>query len=296
MLVYDDWRVRLYLQDNLSWLRQCADSCIDLVVTSPPYDDLRSYSSKQIVGRDAWSMARFELVARELGRVLKPGGVIVWNVNDSSTEGESGNSFRQALFFMEHCGLLLHDTMIYQKSNFSNPSTTRYHQVFEYVFILAKGRPKTFNPIKDRENVYAGKQGSYGKNTVTQKDGSKKLRPQKINTARGMRHNVWLMPTTGQTGESRKYLHPAMFSLQFAKDHIASWSNPGDIVLDPFMGSGTTACAALSVNRKVIGVEVSADYVNIQLQRMLDWREASASKLTARLRHAYALKVMSRCG
>lgn len=293
MLVYKDWRVRLYLQDNLSWLRQCSDNCIDLVVTSPPYDDLRTYSSKQTANKqtanDAWSMARFELVARELGRVLKPGGVIVWNVNDSLTEGgESGNSFRQALFFMEHCGLLLHDTMIYQKSNFSNPSTTRYHQVFEYMFILSKGRPKTFNPLRDRENVYAGKQGSYGKNTVTQKDGSKKLRSQKINTTTGMRHNVWLMSTTGQTGESRKYLHPAMFSLQFAKDHIMSWSNPGDLVLDPFMGSGTTACAALSVNRKVIGVEVSADYVNIQLQRMLAWRKAHASKLAARLRHTRA--------
>jgi site-specific DNA-methyltransferase (adenine-specific) len=264
MKVYDKGGVRLYNADNKTLVSKIPDNKIDLVITSPPYDCLRSYSNNE-----DWCFRHFKLLAKELVRVLKEGGVIVWNVNDSTINGsKTGSSFRQALYFKDRCGLRIHDVMIYQKSNFSNPSKTRYHQVFEYVFILSKGSPKTFNPICDRPNIYAGKIGSFGKNTVTQVDGSKLERDRKVNNKFGMRHNVWLMRTAGQSQESKKYKHPAMFTEEFASDHIKSWSNRGDLVFDCFMGSGTVAVAAKKLKRKVIGCEISKDYVNIQLKRI----------------------------
>lgn len=253
---------QLVLGDCLEVIANIPDSSIDLVLTSPPYDDMRTYGER-------YNGFNFKEIAISLKRVLREGGTIVWNVGDQVVNGsETGNSFRQALFFMDVCNLNLHDTMIWQKSNFSNPSSNRYHQTFEYVFILTKGKIKTFNPIKDRPNVYANKMGNYGKNTVTQKDGNKKIRPRKVNTEFGMRHNVWSMPTAGQDGTAKKYGHPAMFSEQFAADHILSWSNPDDIVLDPFLGSGTTGAMALKTGRKFIGIEQEVEYFEIAKNRI----------------------------
>jgi len=253
--------VTLLQGDCIELMKTLPDQSIDLVVTSPPYDDLRTYNDK--------SSFRFKDTANLLASLLKPGGVIVWNVGDQCVNGsETGTSFRQALYFMDECGLNLHDTMIWQKSNFSNPSTSRYHQVFEYVFILSKGKPKTFNPIKDRKNVSSGKIGSFGENTATQRDGSKKIRPRKIVEEYGLRHNVWITNTAGQEQTAKKYGHPAMFSESFAHDHIISWSNEGDVVLDPFMGSGTTGVVAKKLLRDFIGIEINDQYFKIAKSRI----------------------------
>lgn len=254
--------IELINEDCLRALQNLPDESIDLVVTSPPYDNLRSYGG-EYGGFD------FKLTSELLASKLVDGGVIVWNVADQTIGGsETGSSFRQALHFKDVCGLNLHDTMIWVKPNFSNPSVNRYHQVFEYVFILSKGKPKTFNPIKDRKNVYGGKVGSYGTNTVTQVDGSKKIRDRVVNTEYGMRHNVWLMNTAGQDGSSKRYNHPAMFTVEFASDHITSWSNVGDTVLDPFMGSGTTGVACLNLQRSFVGIEVDGGYFSIARDRI----------------------------
>jgi len=253
---------KLIQGDCLEVLKSIPDGSLDLVVTSPPYDDMRSYGS-------TYRAFNFHPIAEELSTRLSNGGVIVWNVGDQTQGGsETGNSFKQALHFKEHCGLNIHDTMIWVKPNFSNPSSNRYHQVFEYVFILSKGKPKTFNPIKDRKNVYSGKVGSYGENTSTQVDGSKKIRDRKVNTEYGMRHNVWIMNTAGQDGSSKTYKHPAMFTVNFAQDHIKSWSNEGDTVIDPFMGSGTTGVAAKNLNRNFIGIELDQEYFKVAKDRI----------------------------
>lgn len=226
---------------------------VNLTVTSPPYDNLRKYNGYSF---------DFESVARELYRVTKDGGVVVWVVGDATINGsESGTSFRQALFFKE-IGFNLHDTMIYQKHNFSNPSSNRYHQIFEYMFIFSKGKPETFNPIKDRPNVEAGNVGSWGKNTSRQVDGSMVERKRKINTEFGMRYNIWRLKT------EMSPIHPAQFPEDLAKDHILSWSNVGDTVYDPFMGSGTTAVAALNTGRNYIGSEISREYATQAIERV----------------------------
>lgn len=258
---------QLYNLDAVAAMRNnIDDESIDLVLTSPPYDDLRTYNDSI-----SWGWDVFTNTAQLLAQKLKNGGVIVWNTGDQTVDGsETGNSFRQALYFKDECGLRLHDTMIWQKSNFSNPSRNRYHQVFEYVFIFSKGAPKTFNPIIDRKNVYGGQPGSFGENTVTNRDGSKSTRERKINREYGMRHNVWIVNTAGQERTAKRWGHPAMFSLEFAEDQMRSWSNEGDLVYDPFGGSGTTAAAAIRLDRNYIISEIDESYCDIIKERIDD--------------------------
>lgn len=256
--------MKLIQDDCLTYLKSCNDNVFDMVMTSPPYDNIRSYGDIS-----CWNQSIWIEILKELYRTVKKGGVVVWVTNDSTVGGgETLSSFKQAID-AQSIGFLVHDTMIWKKTNFSNPSSTRYHQTFEYMFVFSKGKPKTFNPIMDRQNIYAGKIGSYGKNTVTQRDGSKKERPRKINSDFGMRHNVWEMKTSGQTGESKAFHHPAMFPLQLAKDHVISWSNEGDVVLDPFMGSGTTGQACMELKRQFVGIEINKEYFDIAYQRLI---------------------------
>jgi len=252
------WLGRIVCGDNVEVLSGFPDACIDLVVTSPPYDDLRTY------GGHLWN---FESVARELTRVLKPGGVIVWVVGDMVADGsETGTSMEQALQ-LRRMGLLLHDTMIYQKNNFANPSSGRYHQTWEYMFVLSKGQPKTFNPIKDRKNEYVG-QRAHGKNRTA--NGWRENTIGETKEEYGMRHNVWLYTTGGghMTDDAIAHEHPAVFPESLAKDHITSWSNPDDIVLDPFAGSGTTCKAAKELNRQWCGIEINPEYCKIAEARL----------------------------
>jgi site-specific DNA-methyltransferase (adenine-specific) len=255
-------KIDLYHGDCLEVMKSIPDGSIDLTVTSPPYDNLRTYNGYTF---------DFEGIAQELYRLTKDGGVVVWIVGDATVKGsETGTSFRQALYFME-CGFNLHDTMIYQKNNFSNPSSNRYHQIFEYMFVFSKQKPKTFNCIKDRKNVCAG-QSNWGINKSRQKNGSFKERPKKIVSEFGMRYNIWeFMTSKGfATKDEIAYKHPATFPEQLAKDHIISWSNEGDTVLDCFMGSGTTGKMVKQLNRNFIGIEISEEYLQIAKQRIND--------------------------
>jgi len=262
---------KIYNEDCILTMNKMSDNFIDLTVTSPPYDDLRTYNNK-VKGLqtdyNGYSFD-FENIAKELYRVTKKGGVVVWVVGDATHNGsETGTSFRQALYFKE-IGFNIHDTMIYMKNNFSNPSSNRYHQIFEYMFVLTKGKPNIFNSIKDRKNVYGGQVGSWGKNTVRQKDGTMKENKKKIIQEYGQRYNVWQFKTSknGQEDEVA-YQHPAIFPIDLVKDHIKTWTNEGDIVYDPFMGSGTTAKGALLLNRNYIGSEIEQSYMDIINKRV----------------------------
>lgn len=233
---------------------------VDLTVTSPPYDNIRSYEGYDF---------NFEGIAKELFRVTKPGGVLVWVVSDQVVKGsETGNSFKQALFFKE-VGFSLHDTMIYQKSGFNFPANNRYHQIFDYMFILVKGKLKTFNPIKDRKNVYPGQVTHSFHRTRT---GKKNMSIVKAKPAGeyGMRFNVWRFNTGGgqATEDKIAHEHPAIFPDRLANDHIISWSNEGDLVFDPMCGSGTTCKMALLNNRNFIGMDVSNEYCEIGKKRL----------------------------
>ena len=257
---------KIYNEDNISLIGRMPDDFIDLTVTSPPYDNLRDYKGYTF---------DFETLAKEMYRVTKPGGVVVWVVGDATVNGsETGTSFRQALKFME-VGFKLHDTMIYEKNTSSFPArrtSKRYTQIFEYMFIFSKGKMTTGNLICDKPNRYAGTI-NWGKNTQRGKDG-KLVETSDIKPVPDFspRNNIWRYVVGGGFGskDKRAYKHPATFPLELAKDHIISWSNEGDLVFDPFMGSGTTAVAALDTDRKYIGAEIAKEYVEIANDRIRD--------------------------
>jgi len=250
---------KIILGDNCEVMRALPSESVDLVVTSPPYDDLRTY------GGHSWD---FYGVAWNLKRLLKPGGVIVWVVADQVEDGsETGTSLRQALHF-QSIGLNLHDTMIYQKNGYPFPPTNRYYQQSEYMFVLSKGSPKTFNGL-----VQATKwrMETDEVSTTRQADGSTKEMKYEKGKETRLRDNVWQVDTgfMRTTDDKSEYKHPAMFPEALARDHILSWSNEGDVVLDPFSGSGTTAKMAKHNGRRYIGIEVNPEYVELSEQRLL---------------------------
>ena len=256
-------KIELIQGDCLEKMKDIPDGCIDLVVTSPPYDNLRTYNGSLDWGEHIWKP-----VIKELFRIVRDGGVVVWVVGDATIKGsETGTSFKQALYFKE-AGFNLHDTMIWDKGNFTAVGAlkTRYAPVYEYMFILTKGKIKTFNPIKDRENKHFGE---VFYNTIRQKDGSIKDgcgKGVKQIAQYGQRHNIWRLPPEK---DNNKRLHPAPFPEQLAHDHIISWSNEGDTILDPFAGSGTTLKMAKKNNRNCIGIEISKEYIDIINKRLL---------------------------
>ena len=239
-------------ENCLDTMSKMEDNFIDLTVTSPPYDNLRTYRGYSF---------DFESIAKELYRVTKEGGVVVWVVGDATVKGsETGTSFKQALYFME-CGFSL-ETMIYEKAQSCFGSNTYYLQSFEYMLVLTKGtKPKSINHIRDRYNKRSGVE-SMGKGGL-KKDGTKPSRHKKEMKKLGKRKNIWRYGVGGgKTG------HPAVFPDKLANDHIISWSNEGDVVYDPFMGSGTTAKMAILNNRKWIGSEMSSEYCEIIKERI----------------------------
>jgi site-specific DNA-methyltransferase (adenine-specific) len=242
-------------------------SCVHLTVTSPPYDNLREYMNFN------WEWDLFEIIVKELYRVTIDGGVVVWIVGDSVVNGsETGSSFKQALYFMQ-MGFKLHDTMIFQKNTSSFPARrdgTRYTQIFEYMFIFVKGKIRTSNLICDKHNKYHG-YTNRGKNTIRLANGDLKV----VSNIKPVpefspRNNIWLYKVNYgcNTVDKDAHKHPAIFPEQLAKDHILSWSNEGDVILDPFAGSGTTLKVAKQLKRKFIGFEIAPLYVEIAEKRI----------------------------
>lgn len=253
--------MELYLGDCVQVMRErIKDESIDLTVTSPPYDNLRTYNGY---------VFDFEATSCELWRVTKPGGVVVWVVGDATVNGsETGTSFKQALGFME-IGFNLHDTMIYQTDK-PPMNDRRYQACFEYMFVFSKGKPKTFNPINVR-SVNANK----NRVAITYRQESGCLKNQwrgGVYNATAVKTSIWYFPSGHGKGslDEISFLHPGTFPEALARDHILSWSNPGDLVLDPFMGSGTTGKMAKLSHRKFIGIDISEEYCNLAAKRIAE--------------------------
>lgn len=246
---------KIYNEDCLQTMAKMPDEFIDFVITSPPYDDLRDYQGYEF---------EFEHIAKELKRVLKKGGIMIWVVGDKTENGsETGTSFRQALYFKE-IGLNLHDTMIYYKNNPMPTTGNRYHQHFEYMFALSKGSPKIFNPITEPTKYR-------GIANMKNRGQSGSLVYEKIERTKEKKvGNVFFYSIGGgiSTKDKIAYQHPAIFPEELVKDQIHTWTNEGDLVYDPFMGSGTTAKVATLLHRNWIGSEISAQYVEIAEKRL----------------------------
>ena len=249
---------KIYNENCLETMAKMPDCFVDLTVTSPPYDNLRTYNGYSF---------DFEAVAKELYRVTKQGGVVVWVVGDATIKGsETGTSFRQALYFKE-IGFNLHDTMIYEKNGAGAVGSNKcYLQNFEYMFVFSKGKINTFNLIYDRKNKVVGSMKTNTNRDKFTADNGRKYR--EIETKKfGRRFNVWKYEQTSGHDEFSKK-HPAPFPEELAQDHIISWSNEGDLVYDPFISSGTTAKMAILNKRNWIGSEISKEYCEIAEKRI----------------------------
>lgn len=249
--------IKLMNGNCLEMIRSIEKGSVDLTVTSPPYDDLRSYNGNN----ESWSEEVWQNLLISLYRQTKEGGVVVWIVQDKCIKGsESGTSFKQALWAMR-CGFRLYDTMIWNKPSPQAPTEGRYYDVFEYMFIFSKGKPKSLNLLKDRKNKSAGSVSN--KESRSCREDRKTIPGKRVVAEFSRRFNVWDVSRGRNKTE-----HPAVFPYQLAHDHILSWSNPGDVVLDPFMGSGTTGVAAKDLDRDFIGIELDETYFNIAKQRI----------------------------
>ncbi len=250
----------IYCEDCVKGMQKIPNDTIDLILTSPPYDNLRDYKGYSF---------NFEQIATEIYRITKQGGIVVWVVGDKTKNGNrSLTSFRQALFFQE-LGFNAHDVMIYQKKNTPFMRSNAYTNCFEYMFVFSKGSPNTFNPLKTKtvrqgkEKLVANKKTDGINNKVWGELKSEKTRI-----------NIWeyAVGLGGSTNDKIAFQHTAIFPEKLATEHILSWTNENDIVLDPMSGSGTTCKMAKSHNRNFIGFDISEEYVNIAKERikMLD--------------------------
>lgn len=262
---------KILLGNSIEILSGFESESIDLTVTSPPYDNLRTYNGKikdEVIYEEGFSFPFVEM-ARQLYRVTKKGGVVIWVVNDQvKNGGETGSSFRQALLFKE-IGFTLYDTMIYHKNGAPFPETGRYSQVFEYMFVLSKGQPKTINLLKDKPNRWAG-HSNFGDPSKREKEGTLKKVDKFVVAEFGTRYNVWYI-NNGKGFSSKDdiaFQHPAIFPESLAEDHILSWSKPGDVVLDPMCGSGTTLKMAKINGRNYIGIDINEEYVELSKKRV----------------------------
>lgn len=259
----------LFHGDSSVTLKRVARESVDLIVTSPPYDSLRSYGG---VG-DSWNFDKFKTLATELVRVLKEGGVLVWNVKDQCVNGGySCSSYRQVLYFVDVLGLRLHDTIVWQKSKFlPKKRGKRYQDAHELMYVFSKGTPKTFNPIM-RECKLGGK-GYKRTYKSFMKNGRSEFK-KGVTNSETVESNVWMIPTANANEtnytlkDSRTIHHTAVFPKELAARHIKTWTNEGNVVLDPFLGSGTTGVAAVELGRSFIGCEMNDDYFQMASERI----------------------------
>lgn len=249
---------KIYCENCDQTMKRMPDEFVDLTVTSPPYDSLRNYNGYSF---------DFPTIAKELFRVTKNGGVVVWVIDDEIKNGNrSLSSFRQGIFFQD-VGFNFYDLIIYVKKSGGPPHLNRYRDAHEFMFVMSKGNIQTINLICDKNNTWVGKTGNYSKRNkngiLTKRDGC-------TISEIGIRYNLWEYLTGHgfEDDEDLIKIHPAKFPEALARDHIFSWSNEGDLIYDPFMGSGTVAKMAHLMKRNWIGSEISQQYVDLANKRL----------------------------
>lgn len=273
-MIHSDLIDRILHCDCVVGMRILTAGCIPLTVTSPPYDGMRRY------GGDRWDFETFRSVAEQLHRITAPGGVVVWIVQDQIKAGrESGTTSRQRLQF-ERIGFRVYSTMIMVSHGFRLPQPRRYVNQYQYALILSKGRPRSVELLRDRPNSTAGERS---KGKIRTPDGAllRRTYPGRVVADFGLRSNVWSYDIgwAKSTRDSYAFEHPAVMPEKMAEDHILSWSKPGDIVFDPFCGSGTTSKMALLNHRRFLGFEVHEPYYELALRRMEDAQEEYRRRL-----------------
>lgn len=250
--------------DNRKGLKSLPDDSIPLTVTSPPWDDVRIYGDGTLT---PWNANVFREVADQLWRVTAQGGVVCWHVGEQIQNGsESGTSSEQRLYFRD-LGFRLWQTLIVETMA-GHTHKHRYGGAIQYIFVLTKGKPKTVNLLRDRPNKHAGNVHGFFKRDAHGKIHSQ---TQVVVAEYGVRGPVWkYFPRKAKDEEARQ--HPAPMDETISRDLIRSFSEPGNLVLDPFAGSGTTLKWAMTFGRYYLGFEAVEEYFQLAKRRLERYR------------------------
>ena len=261
---YERQGVRLFHGDCADVLAALAPVRADLIITSPPYDGIRDYEG-------ASAAYDFHRCAAPIAAALTDGGVMAWHTNDGVVNGGYTNtSLKAALHFCEDLGLVMHDRIIVDRMGLGAFAADRWFQNWDYCWILSKGKPKTFNALEGEPNVSEGKVRRNRVDGLRNADGAPKLTfktlPATPKTSK--RRAIWRINSGSQAQAFHGDIsHPAPMPMRLAQDLISAYSNPDDLVLDPFAGSGTAAYAAMMMGRRAIGIEVHKPYLDEAIER-----------------------------
>ena len=266
---------RTHCGDAAKMLAELPDACVDLTVTSPPYDDMGAdfvpIPKKGMRKYDGYQWD-FMKIAKQLYRVTEDGGIVVWIVAPPTVGGSESLVVEYQKIFFRECGFKIHDTMIYRTEGLTM-NHNRYEQETEYMIVLVKGNIATFNPIMVPCKWYGRDSDRTGTRYSEHDEPGTKRRSGKLRNnihSEKIKGNVWKYVVGGGHTTKDKYTrpHPARFPEALARDHILSWSHPGDLVLDPFSGSGTTGKMAVQLGRQFLGFEISQKYCDMANRRI----------------------------
>lgn len=273
-IYYEDDMVVLHHGDALEVARTLEPGSVDCIVTSPPYYGLRDYGAEGQYGREGTPTEYVETMRAlfsELRGALADDGTLWLNVGDSYGPGKQlmGMPWRVALALQDD-GWILRNAIVWHKPNAMPESVRdRLRGTYEQVFLFAKKPRYSFwlDEIREPHNPVSIARAGRSRKTAYAPDGQtpgkrKETTPNPLGANPG---DMWSIPT-----KPFREAHSAVMPPELARRCILAGSRPGATVLDPFSGSGTTGMVAREEGRKYVGVEISADYLDLSLNTRLN--------------------------
>lgn len=266
---------QIILGHCLEKLKLLPDSSVDLIFTSPPYADNRrkTYNGTPIKNYVEW----FLPISQELFRVLKPHGSFVLNIKERAVNGERQTYVLKLILAMKEQGWLWTEEYIWHKKNsYPGKWPNRFRDAWERCLHFTKG--KKFQMYQEAVMVPMGKWAEKRLSKLSPEDRTR--HESKVSSGLGRNVSNWVgrekayptnvlyLPT-----ECSNRNHSAAFPIDLPLWFIRLFTQEGDVVLDPFMGSGTTAIASLQTNRHFIGIELKEEYYRLTCQAIAKHRE-----------------------
>ena len=252
----------LYCGDAIEVLSDIADDSVDLIFTSPPYAERRksSYGGIQADAYVGW----FLEISIEMLRVLKPSGSFVLNIKEHAANGERHTYVLELILALRQQGWLWTDEYMWHKKNsYPGKWPNRFRDSWERLLHFNKTRRFKMN----QEEVMVPMGDWTGNRLVNLSDTDRVRDESKVGSGFGKRIENWVgrdmaYPTNvlHMATECGNRSHSAAFPRSLPNWFIRLFTDPGDVVLDPFIGSGTTAFAALELGRKAIGIEIKPEF------------------------------------
>ena len=258
--------------DCESVLKNLPDNCVDLIFTSPPYADQRSQTYGGIKPDDYvhWFIPK----AAEFFRILKPTGTFVLNIKERVVKGERHTYVIELILEMRKQGWLWTEEFIWHKKNsYPGKWPNRFRDNWER--LLQFNKQRKFNMYQEAVMVPVG---DWAKDRLSNLSETDKLRDEsKVGSGFGKNISNWVgrkkvYPNNvlHMATECSNRNHSAVFPLDLPSWFIKLFTESGDVVLDPFVGSGTTAVASIQLGRNYIGIDNKLEYVEISRERIAD--------------------------